>query len=1321
MRGWHAAASGLVAALLAIAGSADAASIVSGAIRSDTTWRAQDGPFDVVADVTVAGGATLTIEAGATLHMRAGVNLSVEQGALRALGTAAQPVVITSVRDQAGDTPAPGDWGALRFLAGTNAAATLLERVEIRYGSGLRLEQASATLNDVTVAGHAGPAITIDLQSSLFGAGNRAIGNTVNAVVVPAGDILGDVKWDLRGIPFVIPAGTVGIGAPPIITAIEPARIEQGETLDAVVRGSRLGGAESLTLGSPGVSAVVRDGGSDTQVPVTLSAGPAAEVGVIAAEAQVAAGRARLDDALTVIPPLPPIAVTGVTPGSIRRGETRSFAVSGAWLLGATAVVTNHPGVQLTGLQTTDTQATFSLTAAADAALNTASIELQNPAVAKGIGTAQVTVRKALPQIVVTPSLLGVPPDNATRQFRIGLNDSDDEDHAFSVAVGDATVVNVTPLAFTVAAGQTQQVVSIRGLKTGATSLTITSPGLTTTTAQVLVTPEYDRINASQSALVGVELAASATPGTRTAQPLVSPALGVSHGRYIEAIAPASLQVGSGPTTLVIRGAGLESVTGVAILPPTGITLGSISVNGDGTAVSVPVTVAVDAAPTLRQVSLAGAHQPYAASRTDSNRLRIVLPPPEIESIEPLFVAPGTVATLVVRGRNLQGATLVSAAPGSGLSLGAWPQVSGDGTVLTTALGVAGNAAPGLHAISVATAGGVSPAAATSANTLRVVSTVQSVLSPIAAAGVGVEKASTATPAALGSFANSTPLGISVGSVVVERTPAVGTIGETLTLELRGAGLQGVDAVSLLPATGVTAGAPAVNAEGTALTVSLVIAPDAPQTLRAIQVRAGAASIPFAAGATALFRITPPQPRIESIEPVVLRIGGPTAMLTVRGANFQNASAVRILPADGITVSTPPSVASSASLSINVTVAAGAAPGPRTVVVVTPAGETDGAPAANNTVRLANTLSPVWTPLVSPHVGVSKDSAPVPASRTVEPVVGPALGAAVGPVVVSVESPTLRPYTVGEVILRGYGLDQVTAVSLSPAGEVTLGSTFQVNAEGTELRIAISVGGNPFGGAREIVLQTAAGRVPFAYASAAALIVVPGTQYFLLGPNVGVELAAQAPSSTTAATLSSGGMGVAVGPIVTGVQAPSLYPGANGVLTILGQELQQVTGVIFRGAAGLTAAAPAANAEGTQLSVSITAAADAARGVRELVLSTAAGPAPFADADTARVAVASGVPTIDSIEPIVWRQGETFTLTVRGSHLGLARAVVPSPAQGVAVDASISVSADGTLLTARIGVAVDAAPTEEGFVTLTTPGGSTPAVRSPANGFRIVH
>ena len=125
--------------------------------------------------------------------------------------------------------------------------------------------------------------------------------------------------------------------------------------------------------------------------------------------------------------------------------------------------------------------------------------------------------------------------------------------------------------------------------------------------------------------------------------------------------------------------------------------------------------------------------------------------------------------------------------------------------------------------------------------------------------------------------------------------------------------------------------------------------------------------------------------------------------------------------------------------------------------------------------------------------------------------------------------------------------------------------------------------------------------------------------------------------------------------------------------------------------------------------------------MRGVVLTTASGEVAFANPALSQIAVASGLPAIDSIEPIVWQQGQTFTLTVRGHDLGLARALVATPAAGITVDSSISVSADGTVLTARVAVAPDAPATDEGFVQVITPAGSTAAARSPANGFRIVH
>ena len=192
----------LAALLLACPATAPlAATTVSGPIAVNTLWRAQDGPFDVAADLIVVGGAVLTVEAGTQIFMRPGTSLSVQQGALRALGTAAAPVLITSQRNQASDTPAPGDWGHLRFLDGTSDGATRLEHVVIRYGGGVTIERASPSLNYLRLEHNSGPAIAMDLASSPAGTGLTAEGNALDAILVPAGEVVDDVVWGLVGIP----------------------------------------------------------------------------------------------------------------------------------------------------------------------------------------------------------------------------------------------------------------------------------------------------------------------------------------------------------------------------------------------------------------------------------------------------------------------------------------------------------------------------------------------------------------------------------------------------------------------------------------------------------------------------------------------------------------------------------------------------------------------------------------------------------------------------------------------------------------------------------------------------------------------------------------------------------------------------------------------------------------------------------------------------------------------------------------------------------------------------------------------------------------
>lgn len=207
-----------------------AATNVSGTLTTPTVWSLAQSPINLQGDVVLDSGAALTIEPGVQVHMQAASSFTLRRGSLQAVGTAAQPIVITS----ANATPAPGDWGQWRFLEGTNSAQTTLDNVRIEYGSGLVVEKSSPTLNRVTMNYHKGPAIRTDLESSPVGQGLSATGNEVNAIAVPAGSIQGQVVWGLVGIPYWVEKGVVMVGAAPM--AIEPAKLATTRTVRNTMR-----------------------------------------------------------------------------------------------------------------------------------------------------------------------------------------------------------------------------------------------------------------------------------------------------------------------------------------------------------------------------------------------------------------------------------------------------------------------------------------------------------------------------------------------------------------------------------------------------------------------------------------------------------------------------------------------------------------------------------------------------------------------------------------------------------------------------------------------------------------------------------------------------------------------------------------------------------------------------------------------------------------------------------------------------------------------------------------------------------------------------
>jgi hypothetical protein len=114
----------------------------SGTLATDERWLGGN-LYRVMANLVVPADLTLTLDPGVVVKMAPGTSILVQtDGALLAAGTVAQPVVITSERDDAvggdanGDgastTPGPGDWKRIHLDGGR----AVLDHCDIRYGAG---------------------------------------------------------------------------------------------------------------------------------------------------------------------------------------------------------------------------------------------------------------------------------------------------------------------------------------------------------------------------------------------------------------------------------------------------------------------------------------------------------------------------------------------------------------------------------------------------------------------------------------------------------------------------------------------------------------------------------------------------------------------------------------------------------------------------------------------------------------------------------------------------------------------------------------------------------------------------------------------------------------------------------------------------------------------------------------------------------------------------------------------------------------------------------------------------------------------------------
>ncbi len=899
--------------------------------------------------------------------------------------------------------------------------------------------------------------------------------------------------------------------------------------------------------------------------------------------------------------------VTDITPAFLRRNETRAITIAGSGFLGA-SVTAAEAGLDIAGLQMTATQISFDLTASASPAVGAHAITISSAA---GSITAGITVAPLLPKLTVDPTPLAIPPDSVARQITIRLANPDVIDHVVLLSTSNTNIA-VSPATVTIPAGQTSVPANIRGINAGQSNLGLTSATLGTLTVPVFVTAEFRGITTSMAQQLGVVLeSASATVTTQIA-PVASASLGVLVGSAVVGVAPDRLIVGSGPALLTIKGIGLAAAQTVTIVPDAGLTVGVPVAAPDGLTIAVPITVAAGAPLTQRRVvvrNAAGAA--FAVASPVADRIGIVRPAPQVDSIEPMFATTDSTLRLTVHGRNLQEAAALLFDPSTGIASDAAPVVNTDGTILTAGVSIGFNAAIGDHAVAAITPGGTSATVAGVSNTFRVVNEIRHAVTPIIAPAVGVVLLDTnAAPSGSPTALVSPLLGVALGSVATGLAPATGIVGRDMVLTVQGAGLDGVTGIHLLPATGLIVGSVTVTPDGKVLSVPITIAVDAPQTLRQVKLMAGATEILFASPEASQFRINVPMPEVDSITPIVLQTGQAPMPLTVRGRNFQNASGIKITPPDGLSIGTPPVVnGDGTEITVNFSAAASAVSGARLLTVVTPAGESSVHPAPANTIILTSAPGPTFGPVIGASVGVLKLDA----------------------------QPPISPADTAYATMLGVVLEHATV-----------------------------------------------------------------------------------PPADIVSTRFSNALGVALGPTGLSLDAHGFAPGFNGTLTVDGHQLDSLTAVTVMPAAGILLGAPVVAPDGSQASVSIVVDAAAARGLRTLQLGAAGRSIPFSDPSAAQLRVGPGMPHLDSITPILARQGEVVTMTIRGNTFQDALAVKAAPGSGITfIPGTLEVNPGGTQLTVSFAIA-PGAPLGSQVIQVEVPGAISDATPLPANTFTIL-
>ncbi|MCC6561360.1 MAG: tandem-95 repeat protein [Xanthomonadales bacterium] len=588
-----------------------------------------------------------------------------------------------------------------------------------------------------------------------------------------------------------------------------------------------------------------------------------------------------------------------------------------------------------------------------------------------------------------------------------------------------------------------------------------------------------------QRSPLGVSRSVLASPIQRR---IAAPVLGVHRGSGLAAVDPPAWDAGASLIPVTLTGVALDRVASVSITPALDVVFGAMTASADGRSITFSATVAEGATPGARRLLLQDVDgKPVPDLVEQASTVVVRSPAPVIESVSPRMLRIGDSVRVEVRGRNLRGLPFgrgpsplpsISVLPGDGLEVGNDITVSDDGTFVSFTIGVRPAASPGSRVVVLATASGQSSDQPSAANTLTLVDGELHIYDRLGSAALGVWREE---PRQRDPFLVSRELGVARGPIVTAMEPGYVSTGTTAQLTLHGVNLDGAAGIAFAPTTGLDVVPGSLVVGATQISVSVIVAADAPLTARRVTVLGSGSSL----DAPVLLDVRGQVPEVLALRPNYLARDGVSRTIHIDGARLLTTTGATIVPADDLVIEQYV-IHSDSHAEIRLRAAPSAATGTRVVVVRSSSGDSATTVQPGNALYLVDGAQ-VKGPIAAAPLGVKRPDISTPPQRSL---LSPLLGVARGPIATSVSPNALARGQTTAITVSGHALSGIDSLVIEPAEGLSVAA---IIASDAAVQAQVNVAADAAPGARRIRLLDAGREVDFVPAEA-GLVTVQSNQ-----------------------------------------------------------------------------------------------------------------------------------------------------------------------------------------------------------------------------------